>query len=40
MLFICVVLNYGVFIYWSFVFHEESFIIVNTQKTPEKVMPE
>ena len=40
LLLICIMLNYGIFIYWSFVFHEESFIIVNTQKTPEKVMPE
>ena len=40
LLFLSVMLIYGVFVYWSFVFHEESFIIVNTQKTPEKVMPE
>lgn len=40
MLVILIMLLYGILIYWSFVFHEESFIIVNTQKTPEKVMPE
>ena len=40
LLFIMIILLYGILIYWSFVFHEESFIIVNTQKTPEKVMPE
>lgn len=40
MLMIMLVLQYFIYIYWSFVFHEESFIIVNPQKTPEKVMPE
>ena len=34
------VLQYGLYINWSFAFHEESFVIVNSQKTPEKVMPE
>jgi len=40
MLMIMLVLQYFIYIYWSFVFHEESFLIVNPQKTPEKVMPE
>ena len=39
-LILLVILQYGIYIYWSFVFHEESFVLVNSQKTPEKVMPE
>jgi len=37
-IFMCV--NYFGFIYWYFVFHEESWTVVNIQKTPEKVIPE
>lgn len=33
-------LLYGVFIYWYFVYHEESFIMVDCLKTSDKILPE
>ena len=32
--------TYFFVIYWFFVFHEESFIIVDTMKTSDKIIPE
>jgi len=39
-LFILIFHCYFFIIYWYFVFHEESFIIVDTMKTSDKIIPE
>jgi len=40
LVFVCTISSYFFYIYWNFVFHEESFEVFDPQKTSSKIIPE